>query len=113
MVYVEVIIWVNTKWASTRQNWSSGFLKKRHSNQSPQLQRLARKLKFCFFASLDMILSKKRVTKGLISLRGGAGWSVPLLLATHQRQGPNATTNPCIQSHQLEPSLLIYARCGC
>ena len=25
----------------------SGFLKKRDSNQSPQLQRLARKLKFC------------------------------------------------------------------
>ena len=33
-------------WASTQQNLSSGFLKKRDSNQSPQLQRLARKLKF-------------------------------------------------------------------
>ena len=34
------------KWASTRQNLSSGFNTKRDSNQSPQLQRLARKLKF-------------------------------------------------------------------
>ena len=33
-------------WASPRQNLSSGFLKKRDSNQSPQLQRLARKMKF-------------------------------------------------------------------
>ena len=34
------------KWASSRENLSSGFPKKRVSNQSPQLQRLARKLKF-------------------------------------------------------------------
>ena len=34
-------------------------------------------------ASLDMILSKKRITKALISLRGCAGWSVPLLVANH------------------------------
>ena len=33
-------------WASTQQNLSSGFPTKRGSNQSPQLQRLARKLKF-------------------------------------------------------------------
>ena len=32
--------------ASTRQNLSSGFLTKRVLNQSPQLQRLARQLKF-------------------------------------------------------------------
>ena len=32
--------------ASTRENLSSGFPTKRDSNQSPQLQRLARKLKF-------------------------------------------------------------------
>ena len=35
-----------TKWAATRQNLSSGFLKNRVSNQSPQLQRLPRNLKF-------------------------------------------------------------------
>ena len=33
-------------WASTRQNLSLGFPTKRDSNQSPQLQRLARKSKF-------------------------------------------------------------------
>ena len=33
-------------WASTRQNPSSGFPTKQVSNQSPQLQRLARKSKF-------------------------------------------------------------------
>ena len=33
-------------WASLRQNLSSGFPTKRVSNQSPQVQGLARKLKF-------------------------------------------------------------------
>ena len=33
-------------WVTSRENLSSGFLTKRVSNQSPQLQRLARKLKF-------------------------------------------------------------------
>ena len=33
-------------WASLRENLSSGFPTKRVSKQSPQLQRLARKLKF-------------------------------------------------------------------
>ena len=47
-------------------------------------------------ASLDMILSKKRITKMLIRLRGCAGWSTPLLVANLQRQvfsqrGPNMT----------------------
>ena len=37
---------VNINWASSRENLSSGFPTKRISNQSPQLQRLDRKLKF-------------------------------------------------------------------
>ena len=37
---------VTGKWASSRENLSSGFPTKRVSNQSPQLQRLARKMKF-------------------------------------------------------------------
>ena len=69
-------------WASMQQNWSSGFPTNRDSNQSPQLQRLARKLKFILLvASLDMIISEKGITKALISLRGWAGWSAPLLFA--------------------------------
>ena len=35
---------LETIWASTPQNQSSGFRTKQDSNQSPQLQRLARKL---------------------------------------------------------------------
>ena len=43
----EVIFMHDTNiWASLRQNQSSGFPTKRDSNQSHQLQRLARKLKF-------------------------------------------------------------------
>ena len=56
------------------------------SNQFPQLQRLARKLKFLRVARLNMVLSKKRVTKALIRLRGCAGWSAPVLFANPQRQ---------------------------
>ena len=37
-------------------------------------------------ASLDIILSNKRITKALTRLRGWAGWSAPLLFANHRRQ---------------------------
>ena len=33
-----------------------------------------------------MILSKKRITKALIRLRGCAGWSAPVLFANPRRQ---------------------------
>ena len=33
-----------------------------------------------------MVLPKQRITKALISLRGCAGWSVPLLFTNPQRQ---------------------------
>ena len=67
--------------ASTRLNLSSGFLTKRVSNQSPQLQRLVRKIEISLVASLDMVLSNERITKALIRLRGCAGWSAALLFA--------------------------------
>ena len=43
-----------------------------------------------------MLLSKKRTTKALIRLRGGAGWSAPVLFANPRRQvfsrrGPNVS----------------------
>ena len=44
--------------ASTQEKLSSGCPTKQFSNQSPQLQRLARKLKFSPVASLDIILSQ-------------------------------------------------------
>ena len=34
-----------------------------------------------------MILSSKRITKALISLRGCAGWSAPLLFANPPKTG--------------------------
>ena len=45
-------------------------------------------------ASLNMILSSKQIAKVLISLRGCAGWSAPVMLANPRRQallqrGPN------------------------
>ena len=84
---------VNVKWASSQPNLSSGFLQKRDSHQPPQLQRLARKLKFRLWQE-HIILSNKRISKALISLCGCAGWSAPLLFAKHRRQvfsrrGPN------------------------
>ena len=62
-----------------------GVSKKRVSNRSSELQRLARILKFAQ-ASLNMLLSNKRLTKALIRLRGCAGWSAPVLFANLQRQ---------------------------
>ena len=74
------------KWASSRENLSSGFPSKRDSNQSPQLQRLSRKSKFTPVASLHMKLTKKRITKALISLCGCAGWSASVLFTNPRRQ---------------------------
>ena len=94
------------KWTSSQENLSSGFLTKRVSNQSPQLQGLARKLKFHLqVASLDMTLSKKGKTKALMSLHGCAGWSVPLLFTNHRRQvfsrrGPNNTWSSGLTENQ-------------
>ena len=44
------------------------------------------KIKILLVASLNMILSNKRITKALIRLRGCAGWSAPLLFPYPQRQ---------------------------
>ena len=37
-------------------------------------------------ASLNMVLSKTRITKALIRLRGCAGWSAPVLFANPRKQ---------------------------
>ena len=59
--------------ASSRQNLSSGFPTKRDSNQSHQLERLSKKLKFRHIASLDMLLFNKGITMVLIRLHIRAG----------------------------------------
>ena len=47
----------------------------------------SQKIEISLVASLDMILLDKRITKALISLRGCAGWSAPVLFANTRRQG--------------------------
>ena len=51
-----------------------------------------------------MILSKKRITKALIRLRGCAGWSAPLLFANPRwqvlsRRGPTIKKGVRLQNH--------------
>ena len=46
----------------------------------------SQKIEISLVASLDMILSNKRITKALIRLRGRAGWSAPVLFANPRRQ---------------------------
>ena len=75
----------NMIWASSRENLSSVFPTKRVSNQSTQLQRLAKNWNSPV-TSLHIKLSKKRITKVLIRLRRCAGWSAPLLFANLRRQ---------------------------
>ena len=45
----------------------------------------SQKIELSFVASLDMVLSKKRITKAVIRLRGCAGWSAPVLFASPRR----------------------------
>ena len=82
-------------WPSSRENLSSGLPKKRESNHSPQLQRLARKINITPVASLHMILSKKRIAKALIRLRGCEGWSAPVLFENTRRQ-VFSRRGPCV-----------------
>ena len=55
---------MNNNWASSHENLSSGCLTKRVSNQSPQLQRLGRKLKFtcskCTYATFQKANNRER-----------------------------------------------------
>ena len=73
-------------WTESRENQSSGCPAKRISNQSPQLQRLARNL-ISSVASFHMMLSKKRITKALNRLCGCAGWSAPVLFVNPRKTG--------------------------
>ena len=70
--------------ASFKTCLQGGFRKKRNTNQSAQPQRLVRKIEISHVV-LDMMLSKNRITKALISLRGCAGQFAPLLFANPRR----------------------------
>ena len=51
----------------------------------------SKKIEFLLAASLDIELSKKRITKALISLRGCSGWSASLLFANTPKTGFHAS----------------------
>ena len=62
--------------------------------------------------SLHIILSKKRMTKTLIRLRGCAGWSAPVLFAKPRRQvfsrrGPYDSFYKNIKVYQARYSVLL------
>ena len=91
-------------WAMSRENLSSGFLK-----NEIQTSLLSYRDYVEIVVSLDMILSKKRITKALIRLRGCAGWSAPLLIANRQRQvfsrrGPYCTN---LKVYQMTISIVL------
>ena len=75
------LVYMRSKWGSSRETLSSGYPTKHVSNQASQLHRLARKLKF----HLQQVYIQ-RITKALIRLRGCAGWSAPALFANPRRQ---------------------------
>ena len=92
------------KWAKSRKNLPSGSSTKRVSNRSPQLQRLARKLKFYLIRGQIWYFPKKLLTKSLIRLRGCACWSAPVLLANPRRQvsschGPNCPAHKLFKTY--------------
>ena len=64
-----------------------GVSTKSVSNQSPQLKRLAWKLKFHLQQVYIWYFPKSKKKKALIRLRGCAGWSAPLLFTNPPRQG--------------------------
>ena len=66
------------------------------SNQSSQLQRLARSLKVCISQTgiKVIVLVKERITKALNSLRYGAGWSAPCCSHVHVIKSAFLATSP-------------------
>ena len=64
-----------------------GVSTKSVSNQSPQLERLAWKLKFHLQQVYIWYFPKSKKKKALIRLRGCAGWSAPVLFTNLGRQG--------------------------
>ena len=69
-----------------------------HHHNASQLQRLAQKVEFGMLSSKDMILSKKQITKALISDYADAqlSWSAPLLFAYQEDRFS------CIKAHTVQ-----------
>ena len=64
----------------------SGVSDKPKLKQVSSATETSQKIEISLVASLDMIVSKRPITKALISLNGCAGWSATLLFANPQRQ---------------------------
>ena len=84
------------KWASMQENLSSVFPRTQYwvrdvSDQvilkpASSATETSHNREISLVASYNTILSNKRITKGLIRLCSGAGWSAPVLFANPQRQ---------------------------
>ena len=96
-------------WATTRKNLSLRFPTRSYQNQPAQLQRLAIIVK-SLVARFDRILFNKQITKALISLRGCAGWSAPLLFANPQRQVFSRQGSPWCCCFHWTPLVNIYCK---
>ena len=58
-------------------------------------------------ASLDIVLSNKRITKALISLRGCAGWPAPLLFSNAKDRFSR------VEAHIAISIIAIYTKTNC
>ena len=85
--------------ATLRENLSSGFLRKRILNKSPSY-----KIKISPVASLNLILSKKRITKALIRLRGCADWFVVCCSQTPKDRFPR------VEAHMFTETVTVLLR---
>ena len=79
-------------WLSTRRKlqflWKSVFGVSIKASNKPvsSATETSKKIESSPVARLNMVLSKKRITKALIRLGECAGWSAPVLFANPQRQ---------------------------
>ena len=78
-------------WATTRQNVSSGVSDQARHKQACAATEASYSLEISAIEYRDIILSKQRTTKALISLRACAGWSAPLLFAYDIKHNPLMT----------------------
>ena len=75
--------YINAKvnWATSRENLSSEIFDQVRFKPACSATEASKSLETLDIASIHILLSEQRTTKVLISLRGCAGWSAPLLFA--------------------------------
>ena len=96
-------------WASSLQNLSSVTDKVRFKPVCSEKE-TNEKMKISLIASLDMILSIKRITKALIRLHGCAGWSVHLLFANPEDRSSHVKAHFIVAMGECSPiPALLYS----